>query len=211
MKLFTEGRFVTKEEKNAVPYRTNLNTGYIYMVQMGKYLKIGMTHTPRNRFQQYSSQLSLVGFNVEHYVLSVEFCLYKQAEKEMFRRLSDYRLFRNRELFDISMEDAMPVFEDVVKSFIAFEKIDRIGWWDEAHWDKEFKIIDYVRYADEDELSCFLNDALREMDIRDVHSLHHQKRYFKRLIKRLLNMSYKGRRTLNADKCLLGSFEQEVI
>lgn len=79
-------------------YNRNSNIGYVYIIKLDGYYKIGRTSNPSNRFGEYTKLMK------EPEVISLIFCdNYKQVEKELHEMFSDKNT--NGEWFTLSDEE----------------------------------------------------------------------------------------------------------
>ena len=79
-------------------YDRNSNIGYVYIIKLDGYYKIGRTSNPSNRFGEYTKLMK------EPEVILLIFCdNYKQVEKELHEMFSDKNT--NGEWFTLSNEE----------------------------------------------------------------------------------------------------------
>lgn len=81
---------------NGIP--NNDESGYVYIIKVDSYYKIGRTSNPNNRFGEYTKLMK------EPEVISLTFCNnYKQVEKELHKMFSDRNT--NGEWFTLTDEE----------------------------------------------------------------------------------------------------------
>ena len=133
--------FVIIEPKYEELKMTKFGYGRIYAIELGGYVKIGSTRKPRDRFYEYRSFRKRFGVPIGKIAISQFVINYRELEKMLHERLSEFRTtdaVLGNEIFQIDIETAA---REIVKvsDCAKFEKTED----DEKNFEALIKLLGY--------------------------------------------------------------------
>lgn len=85
--------------------KANKFMGFVYLIEWGKYVKIGCTDNPYRRFCMFRHNARYFSDKLKRVVISEQHTNYRANEKEMHEFFNEKRK-TDTELFDVSLDDA---------------------------------------------------------------------------------------------------------
>ena len=119
----------TVDALRSIDYEVGKYLGYVYALEIGSRVKIGMTSQPYTRLQNLASVIAVYGAeDVGRVLLSQAHTNYQSNERALHAAFGEVRV--GRELFNMSLDnliDSMPALRFVDESSELAEKAERSG------------------------------------------------------------------------------------